>query len=373
MQALFRLLAVLVLVTGLFVSVSGMADTPDGISSFPDETGLWTIHAGSTADQDGLFFDNETGFYHIVNQSGRFFSGYRDLATRDNQSFIGCIGPDNHSLVMLSEDGCFIFGPFQGSEEVSLAVLNLNEGALMIEDLKRNPLLPQFSYDPPDLSGWWDAVSTESYGANGRYSMVLSDGSGLFISDQEEYLVRGTSSQPGSEGQNTSLYGGLVGDRLTLLGLSESDALIMGRFMEDDTGIIHTLALDGSFPSVTTTRYSKTGQYRLLDDAVPSLSGRWQVTDFGIIDSGGVSLSDQKPVSFIIDQHTGSLISGSILSVKDLVSEPVRGAISDDGRSLVMIGSDGALFLGYIRGEEMGVTIVRRDTPSVAWFSARRG
>ena len=78
-------------------------------------------------------------------------------------------------------------------------------------------------------------------------------------------------------------------------------------------------------------------------------------------------------MSFIIDQHTDSLISGRIFSGEDMVSEPVRGAISDDGRSLVMIGSDGALCLGYIRGEEMGVTIVRRDNPSVAWFSARRG
>lgn len=75
----------------------------------------------------------------------------------------------------------------------------------------------------------------------------------------------------------------------------------------------------------------------------------------------------------LIDQHTGSLFSNWIFSGLDLVNEPVRGAISDDGRSMIMIGSDGALCLGYIRGEEMGVTIVRRDNPSVAWFSARRG
>lgn len=340
--------------------------TPVSGADIRNITGTWTGERNIT-NFDGIITPSVFS-YTLFNQSSRSFEGYCEDNTGFCQSVIGCIGPDNRSVLMLSEGGALCIGSFLGSEELITATVQL-DGNVSIERFLRNPALNIPDYKIEDITGWWPFLTTESLGHDGLSMNTTKDGGGIRIANQSGRLCAGDLVLP--DQSEYSLSGCLSGDGMTIVAKTTKPSLILGRFIDGNTGILHELPDDMTDPAVRTWRLSRDGQYAEPVPNPPDLTGFWGVTESEYIT--GPSLADgseYQPVTLSIDIHEGSHFSGDMDYAG--TSEQIWGAFSDDGRSLLMKGEDGGVILGYLHEEEMKGVIIRPVGHSLIFFSAMR-
>ncbi|MCA1915244.1 hypothetical protein [Methanospirillum hungatei] len=328
-------------------------------------TGTWTGE-GEITNCDGIITPSVLS-YTLFNQSSRVFEGHCEDNTGFPKSIIGCIGPDNRSVLMLSEGGVLRIGSFLGSEELISATVHPDKN-VSIERLFRNPTLNIPDYKIEDITGWWPFLTTESLGKNGLYMNVTQDGGGIAVINQSGRLLNGTLVLP--DRNEYALSGCLSGDGMTIVAHTTKPSLILGRIIDGNTGILHELPDDMSDPAVRTWRFSRDGQYAIPEPDLPDLTGIWNSTESEYTGITPADESEYQPVILSIDTHEGSLFSGDIDYTGEY--ERIWGAFSDDGRSLLMKGEGGAIILGYLQEDEMKGVIIRHDGQSLIFFSAMR-